>query len=245
MLSSKLMVALWDSHIIYRYIRPHRLLHLRHWDTTRDVICVIRCQEMETQWHWQGEMSSSPSLSTMCHPHYYFISHTIVSPSSPFGKRDLWPLERIITSHYPPERRIANDPTLAKPKYRPIYHPVENLTLWEKCNGWLASSLWMNTINMHLCWWKQFSNLAICSHETRYLWMLMQRNKTPKLFEARRSVTISLDPITIIINFQLRGKMFWEEERKTNCFYTTKLLSLGWKLVLIFTFYRVVAGKNL
>ena len=42
--------------------------------------------------------------------------------------------------------------------------------------------------------------------------MLMQRNKTPKLFEARRSVTISSNPKTIIINFQLRGKMFWEEE---------------------------------
>ena len=139
----QLMVALCVSY----GSRPHRLLHLRHWDTDRDVICVIRCQEMETQWHWQGEMSSSPGLSTMCHPHYYFISRTIVSPSSPFGKRDLWPLERIITSHYPPERRIANDPTPAKPKYRPIYHRVENLTLLEKCyNGWLASSLWMNTI---------------------------------------------------------------------------------------------------
>ena len=134
-----------------------RCLALYIWYTTQTTPCVaspalrhrswchlrvIWCQEMETQWHWQGEMSSEPSLSTMCHPHYYFISHTIVSSSSPFGKRDLWPLVRIITSHYPPERRIANDPTSAKPKYRPIYHP-ENLTLLEKCNGWLASSLWI------------------------------------------------------------------------------------------------------
>ncbi len=140
-------LAVYNTYGIQRMVhlqRPHLVLHLRHWVRHRSWchLRVIWCQEMETQWHWQGEMSSEPSLSTMCHPHYYFISHTIVSSSSPFGKRDLWPLVRIITSHYPPERRIANDPTSAKPKYRPIYHP-ENLTLLEKCNGWLASSIWI------------------------------------------------------------------------------------------------------
>ena len=133
--------------------RPHRLLHLRHWDTDRDVICVIRFQEMETQWHWQGEMSSSPGLSTMCHPHYYFISRTIVSPSSPFGKRDLWPLERIITSHYPPERRIANDPI-----------PQQNPNIGQFIIVWKISHFWRNAITVgwhHLSEWIQYASLLM------------------------------------------------------------------------------------
>ena len=53
---------------------------------------------------------------------------------------------------------------------------------------------------------------------------------------------LALQPKNNYYQFSVRRAKCFEKRRKTNCFYTMKLLSLGWKLVLIFTFYSEAGG---
>ena len=127
-------------------------------------------------------VSFRPRLSTICHPHYYFISHTIVARSSHLGNvtYDLMTSWENNYITWASEWNIANYPTSAKPKTSAHLSFRKSHTFGEM-ERLARISCSLNTI-ASLCWWKQFSNLTICSHETRYLWMLMQGNKTPALF---------------------------------------------------------------